>query len=70
MPASSGRGKTYSTSNVEYLLDLVEEMLPCGGDEWTALASRYDAHVGKGENRSGEDLRNKFKVSKFQNFMI
>ena len=62
MRASSGRGKTYSTSNVDYLLDLVTELLPCGIDEWTDVASRFCIHFGNGENRSADDLRNKFKV--------
>ena len=62
MRATSGRGKTYSTSNVDYLLDLIEELLPCGIDEWTEVASRFNLHFGNGESRSGDDLRNKFKV--------
>ena len=63
MRASAGRGKSYSTSNVDYLLDLIAELLPCGIDEWTEVASRYCLHFGNGESRTGDDLRNKFKVN-------
>lgn len=59
---SSGRGKSYSSSNVDYLLDLIAELLPCGSDEWSELASRFCLHFGNGQSRSGDDLRNKFKV--------
>ena len=62
MPAASGRGKNYSYLNVSHLLDLVEEIKPCGSDEWSALSARYNCNFGKGESRTGEDLRNKFKV--------
>jgi hypothetical protein len=64
MPAASGRGKNYSNPNEFHLLDLVEELKPCGSDEWTVLAARNNCNFGKGASRTGEDLRNKFKVPK------
>ena len=61
-----GRGRNYSAANTQYLLDLIEEIEPCGSDEWTEISLKYNAHFGgrSGENRSGEDLKNKFKALK------
>jgi hypothetical protein len=58
------RGKNYSQSNIEKMLDLIEESNPCGIDEWDQIASTFNSHFGNGENRSGDDLRNKFKALK------
>jgi hypothetical protein len=61
-----GRGKNYSAANTSYLLDLIEETEPCGGDEWNEISLKYNAYFGgrSGENRSGDDLKNKFKALK------
>lgn len=59
--ASSGvRGKNYSQAAVRSLLDIVDERLPVGGDEWAQIAEIYNARTN--ETREGEDLRNKFKA--------
>ena len=63
MKAPAKRGRSYSTANTYHLLDLIEEIEPCGGEEWNLIASRYNAHFG-GESRSCEDLKNKFKTLK------
>ena len=63
MKAPAKRGRSYSTANTTYLLDLIEEIEPCGAEEWNSVASRYNAHFG-GESRSGDDLKNKFKTLK------
>ena len=59
--ASSGvRGKNYSSAAVRSLLDIVEERLPVGGDEWSQVANAYNECTN--EAREGEDLKNKFKA--------
>ena len=58
------RGKNYSQSNIEKMLDLIEESHPCGIDEWDIIATTFNSHFGNGENRSGDDLRNKVKALK------
>ena len=58
------RGRNYSQSNIEYMLELIEIAHPCGIDEWDIIASTFNTHFGNGENRSGDDLRNKFKALK------
>ena len=63
MKAPAKRGRSYSTANTTYLLDLIEEIEPCGAEEWNSVASRYNAHFG-GESRSGDDLKYKFKTLK------
>ena len=62
-PAQS-RGKNYSDANLNYLLDIVEENLPCESDEWNEISLQYNAYFGGKESRSGEDLKNKFKALK------
>ena len=57
---AQGRGKNYSDANLNYLLDIVEENLPCGSDEWNEISLQYNAYFGGKESRSGEDLKNKF----------
>lgn len=66
MRGLQGRGRNYSAANTKHLLDLVEEIEPCGFDEWNEISMKYNAHFGgkAGENRSGEDLKNKFKALK------
>ena len=56
---SIARGKNYTTAAINTLLDLVEELLPVGGDEWNRLASIYNNRTK--ESRSGDDLKGKFK---------
>lgn len=63
MKAPAKRGRSYSTANTTYLLDLIEEIEPCGAEEWNSVASRYNAHFG-GESRSCDDLKNRFKTLK------
>jgi hypothetical protein len=58
------RGKNFSQSNIDKMLELIEESHPCGIDEWDLIAASFNSHFGNGENRSGEDLRNKFKALK------
>lgn len=63
---AQGRGRNYSAANTTYLLDLIEEVEPCGCDEWNEISLKYNANFGgrSGENRSGDDLKNKFKALK------
>ena len=63
MKAPAKRGRSYTTANTTYLLDLIESTEPCGAEEWNSVASRYNAYFN-GEIRSGEDLKNKFKSLK------
>ena len=63
MKAPAKRGRSYSTANTTYLLDLIESSEPCGADEWNSVAFRYNAQFN-GESRSGDDLKNKFKSLK------
>jgi hypothetical protein len=53
-----------SQSNIDKMLELIEESHPCGIDEWDLIAASFNSHFGNGENRSGEDLRNKLKALK------
>jgi hypothetical protein len=46
------------------MLELIEEFHPRGIDEWDLIAASFNSHFGNGENRSGDDLRNKFKALK------
>jgi len=65
VPAVSKRGRNYSDAEIEKLLDLAEEMLPCGGDEWNQVALEFNrTFKATGSNREGEDLRLKFKKLK------
>jgi hypothetical protein len=56
------RGRTFTTANTYYLLDLIRKLEPCGVEEWSSLALEYSAHFG-GEIRSGEDLKEAEKIS-------
>ena len=59
--ASSGvRGKYYSQSAIRTLLEIVEERLPVGADEWNQVAMIYNERTK--ESREGEDLKNKYKA--------
>jgi len=60
-PSSRIRGRKYSTANVDFLLSLIEEILPVGANLWDDVANRYNEHFGEGNERDKEDLRNKFK---------
>lgn len=47
-------------------MDRIEENLPCGADEWNEISLEYNSYFGgkSGENRTAEDLKNKFKALK------
>ena len=46
-----GRGSRYSDANLSIMLDLADEHLPAGGDEWNNVALLYNQHFGNGEDR-------------------
>ncbi len=60
-----GRGQTFNAESVTRLLDLSEEILPAGPNEWNQLAAAFNFNrppliVGRDE----DSLRNKFKALK------
>ena len=59
-----GRGTAYSTAHTCKLLELAENHLPLGMDEWEIVASHFNAYFGHNSSRTGEELRNKFKTLK------
>jgi hypothetical protein len=61
-PAGGKRGKNFSPTEVKLLLDLIEEKLPLGSQEYeTLIEPEYNKAVSPDRSRSAEDLRNKFK---------
>ncbi|KAG6976941.1 hypothetical protein JG688_00000854 [Phytophthora aleatoria] len=62
MVKSSG-STSYKLAKIDRLLDLVEEHLPLGKDEWERLSSPYNSSRPHGwVEREFESLRRKFKV--------
>ena len=54
------RGKHFSQVELDRMLDLTEEHLPRGAQEWKEVARLYnDGHRAE-LNRSSETLRNKY----------
>ena len=47
-----GRGSRYSDANLSIMLDLADEHLPAGGDEWNNAVLLYNQHFGNGEDRT------------------
>ncbi|ETL84226.1 hypothetical protein L917_15914 [Phytophthora nicotianae] len=53
----------YTMNEIDRLLDLVEQALPLGRDEWERLGANYNAGRSRGSpEREFESLRRKFKV--------
>jgi hypothetical protein len=50
--AKKGKGRNYSASSVNTLLNLIEERLPIGNNSWELLALAFNNLTG--EDRSGE----------------
>jgi hypothetical protein len=42
------RGKNFSQSNIDKMLELIEESHPCGIDEWDHIAASFNSHFGNG----------------------
>ncbi|KAE8904268.1 hypothetical protein PF003_g11908 [Phytophthora fragariae] len=56
------KGKNYTLSELNRMLDLVERMLPFGSEQWENLAACYNTHIPSGHaERDGDSLSRKFK---------
>jgi hypothetical protein len=61
-PKSKGKGKNFTSSELDAMLTVVEELLPLGGDHWEHVALEYNKKVSADRVRNAESLRKKFKT--------
>lgn len=65
-PASAGKKKggrwaNFSSGELDIMLNLVDEQLPMGGDQWEYLTLEFNKKVATDRFRDMESLRKKFK---------
>ncbi|KAG1692921.1 hypothetical protein DVH05_024245 [Phytophthora capsici] len=61
-PKGKTKGKTYTKSELMRLLDVVEELLPFGAEQWQNVASQFNTHIPSGwTEREGDSLKRKFQ---------
>ena len=59
--SGGGRGASFSERELESLLDILEEHLPVGGDEWDAVCRVHNTRYPD-TNRTTDSLRRKFAL--------
>ncbi|KAG2903432.1 hypothetical protein PC114_g12280 [Phytophthora cactorum] len=62
MPKTKTKGTNFTTSEVIRLLNIVEEVLPFGSEQWQNVASRFNTNIPSGwTERDDESLKRKFQ---------
>jgi hypothetical protein len=61
--SAAGRAAAYAPIEIDKLLDLIEEVLPCGADQWERVGSAFRLHfAGAPKPRDTDSLKLKFKT--------
>jgi hypothetical protein len=61
-PKGRGKGKNFTSSELDTMLIVVEKLLPMGGDHWDQVTMEYNKKVSADRIRNAESLRKKFKT--------
>ena len=62
-PVGAGRAAAYTQLEIDKLLDLIEDVLPCGADQWERVGTAFRNHfIGAPKPRDTDSLKLKFKT--------
>ncbi|KAF4139875.1 hypothetical protein GN958_ATG10925 [Phytophthora infestans] len=62
MAKGKTKGKNFTTSEVMRLLDIVDDILPFGAEQWQNVASLFNTNIPAGwTERDGESLKRKYQ---------
>ena len=59
MSQKASRGRGFTTTEVENLLEIIEEILPIGQNEWDAVLHRHESRYPD-HDRTRDSLKRKF----------
>lgn len=60
-PSMAPRGNGFTRQEIQILLDILEEIIPVGGDEWATVERRYNESLPTDRERTIESLRRKYQ---------
>ena len=58
---TTARGRGYTLAETEHLLDIIEEILPEGPNDWARMQEQHALHY-PGEERTSDSLKRKFQA--------